>query len=109
MIWPMHTIAVSRTVHVADTCIRDMHTANNACERFNGEIRDRIARIRGLKSKDPAMLGLMIVYHNFMRPYGARMAGLQQMQAEDMSHRLGVCKQSRLQVCTRRIRHDHKC
>ena len=39
-------------------------------ERFNGEIRDRIARIRGFKSRDPALLGLLITYHNFMRPHG---------------------------------------
>ena len=66
----MHARAMPGTVHVADTSIRDKHTTNNAYERFNGEIRDRIARIRGFKSEDPALLGLLIVYHNFMRPHG---------------------------------------
>ena len=39
-------------------------------KRFNGEIRDRIARVRGFKSEDPTLLGLLIPYHNFMRPHG---------------------------------------
>ena len=66
----MYTRAMPRTIHMADTGIRDRHPANNTYERFNGEIRDRIARIRGFKSRDPALLGLLIVYHNFMRPHG---------------------------------------
>ncbi len=66
----MYTKAVPRTVHVADVGIRDRHPANNVYERFNGEIRDRIARVRGFKSKDPALLALLIIYHNFMRPHG---------------------------------------
>ena len=47
----MYTIALPRTVHMADAGIRDKHTANNVYKRFNGEIRDRIARIRGFKSR----------------------------------------------------------
>ena len=66
----MYTKTMSRTVHVADVGIRDRHPANNAYERFNGEIRDRIARVRGFKSQNPALLGLLIIYHNFMRPHG---------------------------------------
>ena len=66
----MYTRAMPRTIHMADTGIRDRHPANNTYERFNGEIRDRIARIRGFKSEDPALLGLLVTYHNFMRPHG---------------------------------------
>ena len=66
----MYTKAMPRTVHVADVGIRDRHSANNAYERFNGEIRDRIARVRGFKSQNPALLGMLIIYHNFMRPHG---------------------------------------
>ena len=39
----MYTRTMPRTIHVADVGIRDRHPANNAYERFNGEIRDRIA------------------------------------------------------------------
>ena len=66
----MYTKATPRTIHVADVGIRDRHPANNAYERFNGEIRDRIARVRGFKSRNPALFGLLIIYHNFMRPHG---------------------------------------
>ena len=50
--------------------IRDRHATNNPYERLNGEIRDRIARIRGFKSIEPALLRLLIMYHNFIRPHG---------------------------------------
>ena len=55
---------------MANTGIRDRHPANNTYERFNGEIWDRIARIRGFKSRNPALLVLLVTYHNFMRPHG---------------------------------------
>ena len=66
----MYTLAMPRTIHMADTGIRDRHPANNTYERFNREIRDRIASIRGFKSENPALLGLLVTYHNFMRPHG---------------------------------------
>ena len=43
----MYTRAMSRTIHMANTGIRDRHPANNTYERFNGEIRDRIAAYAG--------------------------------------------------------------
>ena len=66
----MYTNTTPRTVHIADAGIRDRHATNNPYERLNGEIRDRIARIRGFKSIEPALLRLLIMYHNFIRPHG---------------------------------------
>ena len=66
----MYTNTKPRPYHITDVGIQDRHAVNNVYERFNGEIKDRIARIRGFSSKDPALLRLLIVYHNFMRPHG---------------------------------------
>ena len=65
----MYTNTTPRTCHITDVGIRDRHTANNLYERLNGEIKDRIARVRGFKSKTPALLRLLIVYHNLVRPH----------------------------------------
>ena len=65
----MYAKAMPRTVHMADVGILDRHPANNVYERFNGEIRGRIIRIRGFKPWNPALLGLLVTYHNFMRPH----------------------------------------
>ena len=66
----MYTNAKPKPFHISDAGMQDRHAVNNVCERFNGEIKDRIGRIRGFSSKDPAPLRLLIVYHNFMRPHG---------------------------------------
>lgn len=42
---------------------------NNKMERINGEIRDREKTMRGLKTKDTAILKGMQVYHNYIRPH----------------------------------------
>ena len=60
-----------RTCHIADAGIRDRHAANNLYGRLNGEIKDGIARVRGFKSKTPALLRLLIVYHNLVRPHSS--------------------------------------
>ena len=62
--------AEPRPRHIADVGIQDRHAQNNIYERLNGEIKDRIARIRGFSSKDPALIRLLVAYHNFMRPHG---------------------------------------
>ena len=66
----MYTNTKPRPYHITDVGIQDRHAVNNVYERFNGEIKDRIACIRGFSSKDPALLRLLIVYHNFIRPHG---------------------------------------
>ena len=65
----MYTNTTPQPYHISDVGIHDRHATNNPYERFNGEIKDRIARIRGFSSKDPALFRLLIVYHSFMRPY----------------------------------------
>jgi putative transposase len=44
---------------------------NNKMERMNGEIRDREKTMRGLKTKDTAILQGYQLYHNFIRPHMA--------------------------------------
>ena len=64
----MYTRTISRTTHVAYIGIQDRHPVSNVYERFNGGMRDKIARIRGeFKSKNPILLGLPIIYCSFMR------------------------------------------
>jgi putative transposase len=49
---------------------RTVHN-NNKMERMNGEIRDREKTMRGLKTKDTAILRGYQIYHNFIREHQA--------------------------------------
>jgi putative transposase len=49
---------------------RKVHN-NNKMERMNGEIRDREKTMRGLKTKDTAILQGYQLYHNFIREHQA--------------------------------------
>jgi putative transposase len=42
---------------------------NNKMERFNGEVRDREKVMRGLKTKDTAILSGYQIFHNYIRPH----------------------------------------
>jgi putative transposase len=42
---------------------------NNKMERINGEIRDREKTMRGLKTKDTAILKGYQIFHNYIRPH----------------------------------------
>lgn len=42
---------------------------NNKMERLNGEIRDREKTMRGLKTKDTAILQGYQLFHNYIRPH----------------------------------------
>ena len=44
---------------------------NNKMERMNGEIRDREKTMRGLKTKDTAILKGYQLFHNYIRPHEA--------------------------------------
>jgi putative transposase len=44
---------------------------NNKMERFNGEIRDREKTMRGLKTKETAILKGYQIFHNYIRPHEA--------------------------------------
>ena len=65
----MHHSTLLEEPHVVDVGIQDRYPVNNVYEHFNGGMRDKIARIRGFESKNPTLLGLLIIYHNFMRPH----------------------------------------
>ena len=58
-----------RFVHIREIHLKNKFNQNNKCERFNGEVDDRLECIRGLKSENPAIIPLYIVYHNFFRPH----------------------------------------
>jgi putative transposase len=49
---------------------RKVHN-NNKMERMNGEIRDREKTMRGLKTKDTAILTGYQLFHNYIRPHSA--------------------------------------
>ena len=67
----MYTNTTPRTIHTADAGIAERHLATSKIyERFNGEIRDRTARVRGFNSDDPLLIRLLLAYHNFIRPHG---------------------------------------
>ncbi len=59
----------SRTIHRKDAGIRKRHANNNACERFNGTVKDRIKRVRGFRSELPALHVLFLAYYNLFRPH----------------------------------------
>jgi transposase-like protein len=60
----------TRTEHINAIKLNgDMH--NNKMERMNGEIRDREKTMRGLKTKDTAILQGYQLYHNYIRPHEA--------------------------------------
>ncbi len=55
--------------HVRSASIRGRHVNNNRRERLNGVIKDRIKTVRGFNSENPALLGLLVTYYNFLRPH----------------------------------------
>jgi putative transposase len=59
-----------RTKHIRHVAFRGDRN-NNKMERFNGEIRDREKTMRGLKTKDTAILKGYQIFHNYIRPHEA--------------------------------------
>jgi transposase-like protein len=59
-----------RTQHIRHITLRGDHN-NNKMERMNGEIRDREKTMRGLKTKDTAILTGYQLFHNYIRPHMA--------------------------------------
>ena len=59
----------SRTIRRKDADIRKRHANNNACERFNGTVKDRIKRVRGFRSALSALHVLFLAYCNLFRPH----------------------------------------
>ena len=58
-------------VHVREIHIQNIFNQNNIYERLNGEFRDRLYSTRGLKSDKPALVILLVVYHNFFRTHSS--------------------------------------
>ena len=57
-----------KPVHIREiTLAGTVH--NNKMERMNGEVRDREKVMRGLKTKDSAIIKGFQIYHNFIRPH----------------------------------------
>ena len=68
-------------MHIRDIRLKNIFNTNNLYERLNGEFKDRIKTARGFKLKPnkktdgkpgggcPALLRLLVVYHNFFRPH----------------------------------------
>jgi putative transposase len=64
------TLKNPRTEHIRQISIKgEVH--NNKMERMNGEIRDREKTMRGLKTKETAILQGYQLFHNYIRPHMA--------------------------------------
>jgi transposase-like protein len=64
------TLKGPRTEHIQHITIRGDRN-NNKMERMNGEVRDREKTMRGLKTKETAILPGYQLYHNYFRPHEA--------------------------------------
>ena len=58
----------TRTEHIQHITLKGDHN-NNKMERMNGEVRDREKTMRGLKTKDTAILSGYQLFHNYIRPH----------------------------------------
>jgi putative transposase len=57
--------------HIRKITLNGKKHNNNKMERMNGEIRDREKTMRGLKTKDTAILQGYQIFHNYLRPHEA--------------------------------------
>ena len=64
-----HRMSGPRFVHICEIHLKNMFNHNNIYERLNGEYKDRLKCIRGLKSENPAIISMIIAYHNFFREH----------------------------------------
>ena len=58
-----------RFVHVREIHLRNQFNHNNVHERLNGEFKDRLDHIRGMRADSPSVVSLMITHYNFFRPH----------------------------------------
>ena len=58
-----------RFVHGREIHPQNQFNQNNIYERLNGEFKDGLDGIRGVKADTPSVASLMITYHNFFRPH----------------------------------------
>jgi putative transposase len=60
--------AFPQATHIRNITLKGNRN-NNKMERMNGEIRDREKTMRGLKTKDTAILSGYQIFHNYIRPH----------------------------------------
>jgi putative transposase len=72
---PTYSVTAKRVFpnakHIRKITLNGKVHNNNKMERMNGEIRDREKTMRGLKTKDTAILQGYQLFHNFFRPHEA--------------------------------------
>jgi putative transposase len=72
---PTYSVTAKRVFpyakHVRKITLNGKVHNNNKMERMNGEIRDREKTMRGLKTKDTAILQGYQLFHNYFRPHEA--------------------------------------
>ena len=56
-------------VHVREIHPHNQFNQNNVHERLNGEFKDGLDGIRGMRADSPSVISLMITHHNFFRPH----------------------------------------
>ena len=64
-----HRMSGPRFVHICEIHLKNIFNQNNIYERLNGEYKDRLKCIRGLKSENPAIISMIVAYHNFFREH----------------------------------------
>ena len=62
-----HRMSGPRFVHICEIHLKNIFNQNNIYERLNGKYKDRLKCIRGIKSDNPAIIPMIIAYHNFFR------------------------------------------
>jgi putative transposase len=71
---PTYSVTAKRVfpnaTHIRHIRLQGDHN-NNKMERMNGEIRDREKTMRGIKTKDTAILQGYQLFHNYLRPHEA--------------------------------------
>jgi putative transposase len=72
---PTYSVTAKRVFpkanHIRKITLNGKVHNNNKMERMNGEIRDREKTMRGLKTKDTAVLQGYQLFHNYLRPHEA--------------------------------------
>ena len=64
-----YRVSGPRFTHVREIHLQNIFNQNNLSERLNGEFEDRFKCTRGLKSKNPSLIHLVIANHNFFREH----------------------------------------
>ena len=66
---PESTEIPKTTYQIRAASVKKRHINNNRRERLNGTVKDRIKTVRGFSSEEPALLGLLVTFYNFLKPH----------------------------------------